>query len=383
MTQILVIDDDPFIQLMLNKALQSQGYDIIAASNGEDGIVQAQRYQPAVIICDWQMSGMDGLDVCQHIKADPVLSKTFFILLTARSATADRVKGLDAGADDFLSKPIQVSELKARIRAGLRLYQASQDLQRLAAALQTQKQALEMEFAEAAEHVKAMLPAPLGGKIATASCFLPSKQLGGDCFDYYWLDPDYLMMYLLDVSGHGLGSALLSVAVQSVLRLQSLPNVNFYQPHLVLKALNESFQMERQNDRYFTIWYGVYNKHKRHLTYASAGHPPALLVSRASATPTVQRLRTNGQPIGMMPDAQYRSESCSVEQPSTLHLFSDGIYEIRQRDDQFWTLDHFVDLFTVPSHSNHHPAEIVQQVQAVSGCSTFDDDCSLLQIQLH
>jgi phosphoserine phosphatase RsbU/P len=383
MVQILIIDDDPFMQLVLKKTLLSQGYDVLAALNGEAGIAQAQQHQPAVIICDWQMPGMNGLDVCQHIKADPVLSKTFFILLTARSAVDDRVRGLDTGADDFLSKPIQVSELKARIRAGLRLYKASQDLQVLAEALQTQKQALEVELAEAADYVKSMLPAPISGNITIASRFLPSSQLGGDCFDYYWLDPDYLMVYLLDVSGHGLGSALLSVAVQSVLRSQSLPGVNFYQPHLVLKALNEIFQMERHNNRYFTIWYGIYNQASRQLTYASAGHPPAVLVSEASATPVVKRLKTRGQPIGMMPDAKYTSESCTVEHLSTLYLFSDGIYEIRQPDDQLWTLEHFVDLFTVPSSTHHHPDEILQQVRTSNACKTFEDDCSLLQIQLH
>lgn len=377
MAQILIIDDDPFIQLVLKKTLQSQGYDVIATLNGEDGIAQAQQHQPALIICDWQMPGMDGLEVCRIIKADPALAKTFFILLTSRSAVVDRVKGLDTGADDFLSKPIEVSELKARIRAGLRLYQASQELQTLAEALQMQKQALEAELGEAADYVKSTLPAPISGKVTIAARFLPSRQLGGDCFDYYWLDPDYLMVYLLDVSGHGLGSALLSVAVQNVLRSQSLPGVNFYQPHLVLKALNEIFQMEQQNNRYFTIWYGIYNQRKRQLTYASAGHPPAVLVSGTTAD--VKQLKTRSQPIGMMPDAKYTSESCDVEQPSTLYIFSDGIYKIRQGDETFWTLAAFIDLLT----ATVQPDEILQQVQTIGGSDTFEDDCSLLQIQLH
>lgn len=384
MSKILTIDDDPFIQLMLRRMLQAQGYDIISASNGEDGIRQAHTHRPALIVCDWQMPGMDGLTVCRTIKADPTLAKAFFILLTSRSEIADRVKGLDTGADDFLSKPLEPNELKARIRAGLRLYQSSQELQTLAEALQMQKQALEAELGEAADYVKSILPAPISGNVTIASRFLPSRQLGGDCFDYYWLDPDYLMVYLLDVSGHGLGSALLSVAVQNVLRSQSLPGVNFYQPSLVLKALNETFQMEQQNDRYFTIWYGIYNQRRRQLTYASAGHPPAVLVSKGAATPEVKQLRTRGQPIGMMPDAKYVSESCSVEHPSTLYIFSDGIYEIRQRNEKFWTLADFIALLAKHSADMADNLDVIfQQVQAVSGCNTFEDDCSLLQVQLN
>ena len=124
--KILVIDDDRIIQLILKKTLQEQSYEVILASSGEQGIKQAYKYHPALIICDWLMDEMDGLEVCRRIKSDPYLSITFFILLTSRKAVEDRVEGLDTGADDFLVKPIEVSELKARVRSGLRLYQTNQ-----------------------------------------------------------------------------------------------------------------------------------------------------------------------------------------------------------------------------------------------------------------
>lgn len=133
MFKILVIDDDPIVRTVLKKTLQNQGYDTTVASNGEEGITQAQLLHPALIICDWMMSQVDGLEVCRRIRTDPELTTTFFILLTARGAVRgeeeDRVKGLDAGADEFISKPIEMNELKARVRAGLRLHQLNQDLQ--------------------------------------------------------------------------------------------------------------------------------------------------------------------------------------------------------------------------------------------------------------
>ena len=378
MVQILIIDDDPIIQMVLRKTLQEQGYEVLLARSGEEGIIQAKKHLPALIICDWQMPGMNGLAVCRQVKADASLSKTFFILLTSRSTVEDRIMGLDTGSDDFLSKPIEVSELKARVRSGLRLYQLAQDLQ-------AQKQTLEAELTEAAEYVRSLLPKPLIGEVSIDFQFVPSRQLGGDCFDYYWLDPDYLMIYLLDVSGHGLGSALPSVSMQNVLRSQSLDRVNFYQPSHVLKALNEIFQMDGQNDRYFTIWYGVYNRQKRLLTYASAGHPPAILLSQEPNTaPQIKRLKTRGTPIGMLKDSSYVNGFCNIEASSTLYLFSDGIYEIKQADDTFWSLDSFINLL-----SNHDSAEtfnsphqIVQQVLTLSNDVPFEDDCSLLRIQL-
>jgi sigma-B regulation protein RsbU (phosphoserine phosphatase) len=387
--RILIIDDDPITRMVLKKTLLGQGYAVTEAQTGEEGMIQAKQLHPALIICDWQMSGMDGLAVCHQIKSDPALSTTFFILLTARTAVADRVEGLNTGADEFLSKPIEVSELQARVKAGLRIYQSAKDLQKLAQDLHAQKQALETELTEAAEYVRSLLPLSIDGTVAIASRFLPSKQLGGDCFDYYWIDSDFLVMYLLDVSGHGLKAALPSVVIQNTLRSQSLPRVNFYRPDHVLKALNETFQMEKQNECYFTIWYGVYNQPKRQLTYASAGHPPAILMTngasdRLVSTPEVKQLKTCGFPIGMLPDATYTSQSCKVEQNSTLYIFSDGIYEIKQPDGDFWSLDGFIELLmkysvTVGSEGLD---QILQHVQTIGGSSIFEDDCSLLQVRL-
>lgn len=383
MTQILIIDDDPIMRMILKKTLQEQGYQVSVAQSGEDGILQAQQVRPALIICDWLMSGMDGLEVCRQIKSDASLANTFFILLTSRTAVADRVEGLDTGADEFLAKPIDVNELEARVRAGLRLHQANQALQQMAQDLQQQKHLLEAELAEAADYVKTLLPAPIEGSVAIDARFLPSRQLGGDCFDYYWLDPDYLVVYLLDVSGHGLGAALPSVAIQNFLRSQTVSSVNFYQPSAVLTALNEAFQTDEQHQRYFTIWYGVYNVKKRQLSYASAGHPPAILLTgTANATPSIQHLKTRGKPIGLFPEAKFVNECCTVEASSTLYIFSDGLYEIKLKEGNIYGIERFVNLLM--QHRQVAQCEldqIIDEVKALSHSSILEDDCSILQIQ--
>jgi sigma-B regulation protein RsbU (phosphoserine phosphatase) len=374
MPKVLVIDDDPTTRLFLKKALQGQGYEVILAVNGEDGIIQAQKVCPALIICDWMMPIMNGLEVCRRVKDNPDLATTFFILLTSRGALEDRIQGLDTGADDFLAKPIEVRELQARVRAGLRLHQLSQDLQ-------TQKQLLEAELAEAATYVQSLLPAPLTGKVSLDARFIPSRQLGGDCFDYYWLDPAYLVLYLLDVSGHGLGAALPSISILNLLRSQSLTDVNFYQPDNVLYNLNEIFQMNNQNDKYFTIWYGVYNSLKRQLTYASAGHPPAILISSVLKDGNqVKRLRTPGLPIGIMADTTYTSDRQEIPIGSKLYIFSDGIYDLDQSGNSSWGLDAFVNLLASTGNIANLD-QILETIQTSNGISTFNDDLSLLQVK--
>ena len=375
MFQILVIDDDTAVQELLRRTLKKQGYEVTVASNGEDGVAQAQKLRPALIICDWIMPRLTGIDVCRRVKADPDLSTTQFFLLTSLGSIADRVKGLDAGADDFISKPIELNELQARVRAGLRLHQLSRDLK-------IAKQNLEAELAEAAEYVQSLLPDPMTEPFSIEAKFIPSRQLGGDCFDYNWLDPDYLAIYLLDVAGHGLRAALPSVAVLNLLRSRTLPNIDYYKPSDVLRALNTTFQMSYQNDKYFTIWYGVYNRIERKLVYASAGHPPAVLISQSpTSNPKVKQLKTPGMPVGMFPDAPYVDNCCDVEDLSTLYIFSDGVYEIHQPDGNIWGLDPFIDLLAAYNGGTADQLELVlKYTQKLNAKAVFDDDWSLLKV---
>ncbi|ALB43219.1 MULTISPECIES: SpoIIE family protein phosphatase [Nostocales] len=376
MFEILIIDDDRSIQIFLKRILEKQGYQVITASTGEEGILRTLDSPPALIICDWIMPGLTGIEVCNIIKKDPKLSTTFFILLTSLDSVADRVKGLDAGADDFISKPIEQNELQARVRAGLRLHQLSQDLQ-------TQKLLLETELSEATEYVKSLLPLPINNPLSIQFKFLPSRQLGGDCLDYNWLDADSLAIYLLDVAGHGLKATLPSISVLNLLRSRALKDLNYYQPSEVLAALNNTFQINYQNDKYFTIWYGVYNRVSRQLTYSSAGHPPAIIISGNSPTNTeVKRLKTPGMPVGMFPEAKYVDAYCQIEKSSTLYIFSDGAYEITQSNGNLWSLEGFTQILISLQYSVDNQLDyILDYLIKLNSKEIFEDDLSILQVK--
>jgi sigma-B regulation protein RsbU (phosphoserine phosphatase) len=383
MTQILVIDDDPTIRVVLTRALKKQGYGVTVAENGQEGIDRAKEIHPALIICDWMMPIMDGLEVCRQVKANPDLSTTFFILLTSRGGTEDRVMGLDTGADEFLSKPIRPDELSARVRAGLRIYQLTSDLRSSNQRLADFNHILEAQLAEGAEYVRSQLPPPMKTDPVTINNrFIPSRQLGGDCFDYYWLDDEHLVMYLLDVSGHGLGSTLPSVAVSHLLRTRSLSGVPFSEPARVLSALNDAFQMDMHQDKYFTIWYGVYHVPTRELSYSCAGHPPAILLSGDPNTAQpVQKLKTPGMPVGMFPEIEYPQNSFQVPPLSTLYIYSDGAYEINQRNGKLWTLEEFVQLLSDYREKNQTELDqLLDYLRNLNPKRVFEDDLSLLQV---
>jgi sigma-B regulation protein RsbU (phosphoserine phosphatase) len=375
MIQILVIDDDLVMQMILKNTLQAQNYEVIVAKNGKEGISFAKQYQPALIICDWMMPDIDGLEVCRQIKLEDKLSSTIFILLTSKGAVEVKVQALDNGADDFLSKPIDKTELIASVRAGLRIYQLNKDLQR-------QKQLLEAELAEAGDYIQSLLPLPLKGDVNITAEFIPSSQLGGDCYDFYWLDPDHLAIYLIDTSGHGVGSALLSISILNLLRSQSFGKEKFYEPSAIMMELNRAFQMSQHNGRYFTMWYGVYERSQRKLIYANAGHPQGILISGTPENPQIQELPSLDMPIGFFPDVDYASSELSIAPDSKLFICSDGIFEVLQENDKIWGMpkffDYLVEKFSLSEEISTN--SILQKIQSETPNAKFGDDVSLLQI---
>ena len=290
-----------------------------------------------------------------------------------------RIEGLDAGSDDFLCKPIQMSELEARVRSGLRLHQLSRDLQQ-------QKQLLEAELSEAADYVTSILPEPMQhSALSIDTRFIPSRKLGGDSYDYFWLDEKHLVFYLLDVAGHGLRASLPSLSVINLLRSRNLKDADYYQPSSVISSLNQAFQIDDRNDKYFTMWYGVYNRQNRQLVYSSAGHPPGILLGNPRKKPiSDQRLKTVGVPVGMFPNAEYIDSALTVEKGSSLYVFSDGIYEIEQENGSFWGLEKFVTVLQKYQQTSERDLDrLLQFVRNWHPRFQFEDDLSILQIDFH
>jgi serine phosphatase RsbU (regulator of sigma subunit) len=238
--------------------------------------------------------------------------------------------------------------------------------------------ALQKDLLKAARYVLSLLPAPLNdGEVRTEWRFVPSAGLGGDAFGYYWLDPGTFVFYLIDVSGHGVGSAMHSVTVLNVLRQRALPGVDFQNPSEVLASLNNRFQMDSFNGMFFTMWYGVYRPATRALVYGSAGHHPAYLVSAD---------RSNAEPVGMpalmigaMPGVAYGVAETTIPPGSALHLFSDGAFEVVTRNDERWALSDFLPLLTAPPVPGTCDVDrVYKRVTEAAKPGPLDDDFSLL-----
>jgi serine phosphatase RsbU (regulator of sigma subunit) len=241
-------------------------------------------------------------------------------------------------------------------------------------------QELDRDIRKASDYVLSLLPAPLvNGPVRTEWRFVPSAQLGGDAFGYYWLDPGTFVFYLVDVSGHGVGAAMHSVSVLNVLRQRALPHVDFKNPAEVMSSLNDRFPSDSHGGMYFTMWYGVYHTADRSLTYGSAGHGPAFLVPADKHE--TQPLGMPALMIGMMADQTYDVQHTTVPPAHTLHLFSDGAYEIVTKDDDRWDLANFLPLLMEPAVPGMaEPDRVYRAVKKAAAAGPLEDDFSLLAV---
>jgi serine phosphatase RsbU (regulator of sigma subunit) len=238
--------------------------------------------------------------------------------------------------------------------------------------------ALTQDLRRAARYVRTLLPQPLhGGPVTAAWHFEPSAELGGDIFDYFWLDAERFVFYLLDVSGHGVGAALHSIAVFNLLRQQSLPGVNFARPKQVLKALNDAMPMDRYGDMFFTIWYGVYEPKASTLTFAAAGHPPALLFYNLGERRI--KLCAEDAPIGIVSDLEFQERTITLHPRGQFYLYSDGVYEITTRDGTIWSWEEFAQLMQEGLRNGAiQPEFIWQTIRGLTKADRFEDDFSLV-----
>ena len=286
-------------------------------------------------------------------------------------------RGFSVMAREIRLREERLSLWNSNLEATIELRTA--DLERAVESVNKTNAAMALELAEAAAYAKAVLPEKLQGRVSSNWVFEASSQLGGDSFGYHWLDDDHLAMYLLDVCGHGVGAALLSVSVVNLLRTTSLTDTDFLNPSSVLSSLNETFPMDQHNDMYFTAWYGVYTHSTRRIRFACGGHPPAIIVTKEGGA---IRLSAEGMIVGAFPGVSYASAEVQVTEGSRLYLFSDGVYEIDRPNASMMSYDEFVDILSTKGSGSQISA-VVSEVKRQQGSNFFPDDFSLVEFLFH
>ena len=383
--RVLLIDDQAMVGEAVRRMLHGEeDIEYHFCSDPTKAIALANELAPTVILQDLVMPEVDGLTLVKFFRRNPQTKDVPLIVLSSKEEPKTKAEAFALGAHDYLVKLPDRIEIIARIRHHSAGYINLIERNEAFAALQESQRRLAAELAEAADYVVSLLPPKLDGEIKSDWKFVSSTSLGGDAFGYHWLDDDNFAMYLLDVCGHGVGAALLSVSAMETLRLKTLPDTDFTNPANVLTRLNNKFQMHEHNDMYFTIWYGVYNKKNRSIRYSCGGHPPSFLISGSSQKDAeVHDLFTKGCIIGGFEDSEYPNAEISLKEYNRLFILSDGVYEISPPGLPDWQIRDFRDYITAACSDTHgfHVEKAYSDILGISKGKSFADDFSLVEIE--
>lgn len=380
--RILIVDDVEANRQLLERQLRRQGHTTVSAGDGAAAL-EALRADPAIdlVLLDMMMPVLDGFGALSAIKDDPALRHLPVIMISALDEAQQVLRCIERGAEDYLPKPYDATLLRARIRAGLarkRLRDLEAEYARTIAAAHARVQA---DLGVASRYVRSILPPTGHSRGVTVDWrLIPSDELGGDTFGYHWIDEAHFALYILDVCGHGVGAALLSVSEINVLRQGSLQAVDPRDPGAVLTALNAAFPMERHGEMFSTVWYGVWHPASRTLRYASAGHPASLLISGDAP---VLPLGDPGMVLGGMDDTVYRTGERVVPDAARLLLLSDGAFEIIRPDGTLWPEEAFRDAVAALGRPGTPDLDaLVATIREERGPHPLDDDLSLAVFEL-
>ncbi len=377
--RVLLVDDQPIVGQTVRQMLAAE-HDVAFeyCADPAAALDVAAAFRPTVVLQDLVMPDVDGLQLVKFFRANPATRDVPLVVLSSKEEPVIKARAFALGANDYMVKLPDKLEVVARVKYHSRGYTALLERNEAYHRLAESQRELAAELRQASRYVQSLLPPKLtSGPVRIDWKFVPSTQLAGDMFGHHWLDPDHLAIFLLDVSGHGVGSALLAVSVGNLLMAKSLPDTNIRDPAAVISKLNDSFPMDRQDGKYFTIWYGVYRPAERALTYCNAGHPPALLWHAGQ----VEQLTADGPAAGMMPGMPYDNRTVPVPPDARLVVFSDGVFEIDvAATGQMWPFEEFLGyLGGLIGNEGMIEAQLAHS-RALSGRETLDDDFSMMEV---
>lgn len=321
--RILLVDDNPVNLQLLCQLLERPGRRLLVAKSGKAALAIARKTHPELILLDIMMPGIDGFEVCHRLKSDPITRPVPVIFLSALDSTADKVKGLQLGAVDYISKPFQPDEVIARVKTHLTLH-------RLAREVQSQRDQLEHELKVVSNLQRDLLPEELpevlGMKLAVH--YDTSLYAGGDYYDVVKLPDGRCGMLVADAEGHSAPAAVMMAMTCALFR--SCPGL-YDKPGHLIDYINRNL-CNVNKESFVTAIYALYNHNDHTLQIARAGHPLPILYRPAQEK--AKELVCDG--VFLMGIEAYRHvpvSTITLEKGDRLLLYTDGVTE------RFNTLD--------------------------------------------
>lgn len=388
--KILIADDDPLILSILNKLLRANNYEPYAVSNGKDALSLVCEKEISLIITDLNMPTLNGEELCKAVREKNLGRYIYIIMVTAQTGSQALISAMNAGADDYILKPINALELNARLKAGLRVLQLETTLDTRNKKLSQSLNQIKLSQDEAKSTILNLLPKPavING-IRFDWLFEASNFIGGDIFNYFPVGENHVGFYIVDVAGHGVAAAMQAFTIHhdmitSIGEFESMiqdgrPNVARLTSFIF--DYNNRFVDRKENDSYFTMFFGLMNARTGEVSLMQAGHPPAIHIG--SADKDVTCVGEGDLPIGMVRDVSHAVINLTLDIGDRLCFYSDGITECENSNENLFGQDQLTEIFIqdIMKTQEQQLLSIRQNLREWNDGEQFDDDVTCLMIE--
>lgn len=387
---ILVVDDDPRNVRLLSMILETEGYEVLQGYSGEEAIEKTKTELPDLILLDIMMPRVDGYEVCQKLREEKQSKAIPIVMITALRGLDEKIKALDTGADDFISKPFDKFEVLARARSLLRVKRLHDELGRANKKLKEQNEILESELIMAREVQEALLPRDIDAKMPPELKFcyqyIPTLAVGGDFFDITKISSSVIGVFIADVMGHGAQPALITVLIKTLL---SELVYELQTPAELLSELNQRYNELIHHTGIFTsAFYLTVDVNKQTVIFSNAGHPPPLLISKERLELS-ELAKESGLALGLSSDYNYQNHETQLQEGDTLLLYTDGLCDIANQNCEIFGLENLksvVNTVLKKTDSKLQNANLIQSilnaVEKFTGNMNKPDDITVLAIGL-
>jgi phosphoserine phosphatase RsbU/P len=359
--RVLVVDDSRMQRRILVSSLRKWGFEVVEADSAERAMEICAATPPDLVLSDWMMPGMSGLDFCRAYRDLPGDSYGYFILLTSKSEKNEIAQGLDAGADDFLTKPVNSGELRARISAGDRILAMQRELSQknrmisdTLGQLQAVYESIDKDLIQAKKIQQSLVPELSRdfGRARVSLLMKPQGHIGGDLVGMFSPEAGRVGFYSIDVSGHGITSAMMTARLGGYLSsayfdqniaMKKQPGETYAlrQPQEVAALLNQRLATDDGVDEYFTMAYATVDLGSGRLILTQAGHPHPMLIRKDGR---IEFMGQGGVPVGLLPNVPFSQVETVMQPGDRLLLYSDGFTECRLEDGDMLEPEGLVDL---------------------------------------
>ncbi len=376
--RVLVVDDNETNREVLVRRLEPQGYVVTTAVNGRDAIDRLAAEPFDVVLLDIMMPELNGYQVLEHLRADAAPPAVRVIMLSALDEVESVVRCLDLGADDYLTKPINTTLLRARMESSLARKRLRDREAMYARSLERE---LEIGREIQAEFLPAALPEVAGWEFAAS--LHAARQVGGDFYDAFPIDgSDRIALAVADVCDKGVGAALFMALYRTMLRVGAAHKSpgGDTDPAAALRLVNDYIATAHGRSNMFaTVFFAILEPGRGTLSFANGGHEPPLLLRGGGRC---ERLEPTGPAVGMTAGAEFTAGSVRIERGDALLAFSDGVTEARDADGALYGDDRLAALLTPPFPSAEQVLALVEtDLAAHVGAAPASDDVTLLAVR--